>query len=209
MENNTFVIVGTQWGDEGKGKIIDVLSPKADYVVRFQGGNNAGHTVVVNDEKFILHLLPSGIINSAGKCIIGAGVVVDIQVLLQEIDELEKRGKKLDNLFIEISNHIVIPTFLDSITTHSVLSMLKKVDLNKVKAVVPNRTGRTKLEKEYYDFLNKKLGVQGIHLSFPIPQISLISKLIDKETLLWESKAKKLDYIKGIFINIWKEIDNE
>ncbi len=65
MKNNTFVIVGTQWGDEGKGKIIDVLSPKADYVVRFQGGNNAGHTVVVNDEKFILHLLPSGIINSA------------------------------------------------------------------------------------------------------------------------------------------------
>ena len=98
MENNTFVIVGTQWGDEGKGKIIDVLSPKADYVVRFQGGNNAGHTVVVNDEKFILHLLPSGIINSAGKCIIGAGVVVDIEVLLKEIDELEKRGKKLDNL---------------------------------------------------------------------------------------------------------------
>ena len=91
MKNNTFVIVGTQWGDEGKGKIIDVLSPKADYVVRFQGGNNAGHTVVVNDEKFILHLLPSGIINSAGKCIIGAGVVVDIEVLLEEIDELEKR----------------------------------------------------------------------------------------------------------------------
>ena len=66
MENNTFVIIGTQWGDEGKGKIIDVLSPKADYIVRFQGGNNAGHTVVVNDEKFILHLLPSGIINSQG-----------------------------------------------------------------------------------------------------------------------------------------------
>ena len=115
----------------------------------------------------------------------------------------------LDNLFIEISDHIVIPTFLDSITTHSVLSMLKKVDLNKVKAVVPNRTGRTKLEKEYYDFLNKKLGVQGIHLSFPIPEISLISKLIDKETLIWESKSQKLDYVKGIFINIWKEIDNE
>ena len=115
----------------------------------------------------------------------------------------------LDNLFIEIAEHIVIPTFLDSITTHSVLSMLKKVDLNKVKAIVPNRIGRTKLEKEYYDFLNKKLSIQGIHLSFPIPQLSLISKLIDNETLLWESKAQKLDYIKGIFISIWKEIDNE
>ena len=109
MKNNTFVIIGTQWGDEGKGKIIDVLSPKADYVVRFQGGNNAGHTVVVNDEKFILHLLPSGIINSAGKCIIGAGVVVDIEVLLKEIDELEKRGKKLDNLFIDERAHVIMP----------------------------------------------------------------------------------------------------
>lgn len=135
-----------------------------------------------------------------------------IKLLKDEYDYIVIDGSPvmgLDNLFIEISDHIVIPTFLDSITTHSVLSMLKKVDLNKVKAVVPNRTGRTKLEKEYYDFLNKKLGVQGIHLSFPIPEISLISKLIDKETLLWESKAKKLDYIKGIFINIWKEIDNE
>lgn len=135
-----------------------------------------------------------------------------IKLLKDEYDYIVIDGSPvmgLDNLFIEISDHIVIPTFLDSITTHSVLSMLKKVDLNKVKAVVPNRTGRTKLEKEYYDFLNKKLGVQGIHLSFPIPEISLISKLIDKETLLWESKSKKLDYIKGIFINIWKEIDNE
>ena len=109
MGSNTFVIVGTQWGDEGKGKIIDVLSPKADYVVRFQGGNNAGHTVVVNDEKFILHLLPSGIINSAGKCIIGAGVVIDIEVLLKEIEELEKRGRKLDNLFIDERAHIIMP----------------------------------------------------------------------------------------------------
>ena len=109
MRNNTFVIVGTQWGDEGKGKIIDVLSPKADYVVRFQGGNNAGHTVVVNDEKFILHLLPSGIINSAGKCIIGAGVVIDIEVLLEEIEELEKRGRKLDNLLIDERAHIIMP----------------------------------------------------------------------------------------------------
>lgn len=106
---NTYVIVGTQWGDEGKGKIIDVLAPKADYIVRFQGGNNAGHTVVVNDEKFILHLLPSGIINSEGKCIIGSGVVVDIEVLLKEIDELEKRGKNLDNLYIDERAHLIMP----------------------------------------------------------------------------------------------------
>ena len=110
---STYVIVGTQWGDEGKGKIIDVLSPKADYIVRYQGGNNAGHTVVVNDDKFILHLLPSGIINSKGKCVIGAGVVVDIDVLLEEIAVLEKRGMKLDNLFIDERAHIIMPYHIE------------------------------------------------------------------------------------------------
>ena len=161
----------------------------------------------LRENLFFLHLQGYKIKNSFDEAFKKA-----IKLLKEEFEYIVIDGSPvmgLDNLFIEISDHIVIPTFLDSITTHSVLSMLKKVDLNKVKAVVPNRTGRTKLEKEYYDFLNQKLGVQGIHLSFPIPQISLISKLIDKETLLWESKAKKLDYIKGIFINIWKEIDNE
>lgn len=110
---NTYVVVGTQWGDEGKGKIIDVLAPKADYIVRFQGGNNAGHTVVVNDEKFILQLLPSGIINSKGKCIIGPGVVIDIEVLLKEINELEKRGKNLDNLFIDERAHLIMPYHIE------------------------------------------------------------------------------------------------
>ena len=110
---NTYVIVGTQWGDEGKGKIIDVLAPKADYIVRFQGGNNAGHTVVVNDEKFILHLLPSGIINSDGKCIIGSGVVVDIEVLLKEIEELEKRGRNLDNLYIDERAPLIMPYHIE------------------------------------------------------------------------------------------------
>ena len=110
---NTYVVVGTQWGDEGKGKIIDVLAPKADYIVRFQGGNNAGHTVVVNDEKFILQLLPSGIINSKGKCIIGSGVVVDVEVLLKEIAELEKRGKNLDHLFIDERAHLIMPYHIE------------------------------------------------------------------------------------------------
>ena len=130
MKNNTFVVVGTQWGDEGKGKIIDVLSPKADYVVRFQGGNNAGHTVVVNDEKFILHLLPSGIINSAGKCIIGAGVVVDIEVLLDEIEKLEKRGMNLDKLLIDERAHIIIPYHIE-------------IDKAKEEAMGKNKIGTT------------------------------------------------------------------
>lgn len=161
----------------------------------------------LRENLFFLHLQGYKIKNSFDEAFKKA-----IKVLKEEFEYIVIDGSPvmgLDNLFIEISDHIVIPTFLDNITTHSVLSMLKKVDLNKVKAVVPNRTGRTKLEKEYYDLLNKKLGVQGIYLSFPIPQISLISKLVDKETLIWESKSQKLDYVKGIFINIWKEIDNE
>ena len=71
------VVVGTQWGDEGKGKVVDLLSESADYIVRFQGGNNAGHTLVVEDKKFILHLIPSGILHSDKTCCIGNGVVVD------------------------------------------------------------------------------------------------------------------------------------
>ena len=82
------VVVGTQWGDEGKGKVVDLLSESADYIVRFQGGNNAGHTLVVEDEKFILHLIPSGILHQNKTCCIGNGVVVDPGVLLEEIEGL-------------------------------------------------------------------------------------------------------------------------
>jgi adenylosuccinate synthase len=85
------VIVGTQWGDEGKGKIVDLLSEFADFVVRFQGGNNAGHTIVVNGEQFISHLVPSGILQKK-TCLIGNGMVVDPAVLVNELDNLESKG---------------------------------------------------------------------------------------------------------------------
>ena len=81
----TLVVVGTQWGDEGKGKITDMLSKQADVVARYQGGNNAGHTVVVDDKTYKLHLIPSGILYSDKKCVIGNGVVIDPEVLLEEI----------------------------------------------------------------------------------------------------------------------------
>lgn len=86
------VLMGAQWGDEGKGKIIDVLTQDVDVVVRFQGGNNAGHTVKIGDEKYVLHLIPSGILHDGKMCVIGNGVVVDPVALLSEIDELEERG---------------------------------------------------------------------------------------------------------------------
>ncbi|MCF0115928.1 MAG: adenylosuccinate synthetase, partial [Erysipelotrichaceae bacterium] len=104
-----YVVVGSQWGDEGKGKIVDVLGTKVDMVVRFQGGNNAGHTVVVDGQKTILHLLPSGILNENALCIIGPGVVIDPFVLLEEIEVLEKRGLSTDHLKISDRAHLIMP----------------------------------------------------------------------------------------------------
>lgn len=104
------VIVGTQWGDEGKGKIVDLLAEHADFVVRFQGGNNAGHTMVVNGEQFISHLVPSGILQ--GKtCFIGNGVVVDPEVLLNEIETLKNKGISIspENLMISERAHVIMP----------------------------------------------------------------------------------------------------
>src|SRR4030042_719166 len=91
------VVVGAQWGDEGKGKIVDLLTQDADVVVRFQGGNNAGHTLVVGGEKTVLHLIPAGILHPGKACVIGNGVVVDPEVLAEEISELKARGSLQDD----------------------------------------------------------------------------------------------------------------
>ena len=104
------VLFGAQWGDEGKGKIIDVLTLDADWVVRYQGGNNAGHTVEIGNEKYVLHLTPSGILRDSCKCVIGNGLVVDIVGLKEELQELENRGISLeDRFFISDRAHIVFP----------------------------------------------------------------------------------------------------
>ena len=103
------VIVGTQWGDEGKGKIIDIMAAKADLVVRSSGGNNAGHTVVHDNNVYKLHLLPSGILYPETLCLIGSGVVVDPKVLLEEITEMKKRGITCDNLRIDARADIIMP----------------------------------------------------------------------------------------------------
>jgi adenylosuccinate synthase len=107
---STVVIVGAQWGDEGKGKIVDVLTQKADIVARYQGGNNAGHTVVIDSEKYVLHLIPSGILHKGTKCFIGNGVVIDPPALLEEIDKLRSRHIDIDNnLYISQNAHIIMP----------------------------------------------------------------------------------------------------
>lgn len=103
------IVVGTQWGDEGKGKIIDIIASRADVVVRSQGGNNAGHTVVNDGQTYKLHLIPSGILYKNTLCIIGAGVVLDPKDLLSEIDNLSPRGVSFDNLKIDPRAHVVMP----------------------------------------------------------------------------------------------------
>jgi adenylosuccinate synthase len=103
------VVIGAQWGDEGKGKITDLLSRSADIVVRYQGGVNAGHTVVVNDQTFKLHLIPSGILYPNTECIIGSGTVIDPKVLIQELDTLDTLGISTENLFISSAAHITMP----------------------------------------------------------------------------------------------------
>jgi len=105
------VIIGTQWGDEGKGKVVDLLTDKADCVVRFQGGNNAGHTLVVNNQKFIFHLIPSGILHPGKTCLIGNGVVIDPGVLIQEMDRLHEHGLAVtpENFIVSRYAHVIMP----------------------------------------------------------------------------------------------------
>jgi len=103
------IVIGAQWGDEGKGKITDLLSRSADVVVRYQGGVNAGHTVVVRDQTFKLHLIPSGILYPDTECVIGSGTVIDPQVLLEEIDQLEALGVSTRKLFISETAHVTMP----------------------------------------------------------------------------------------------------
>jgi len=107
----SIVIVGAQWGDEGKGKIVDLLTQYADVVVRFQGGDNAGHTVYLNKDKFVFHLIPSGILYGDKKCIIGSGVVIDPGTLIEEITGLKKRGYVKDDSQLMISEeaHVILP----------------------------------------------------------------------------------------------------
>ena len=112
------VLVGAQWGDEGKGKATDLLGDRVDYVVRYQGGNNAGHTVVIGDDSYALHLLPSGVLSPAVTPVIGNGVVIDPEFLFSEIEGLERRGVSCDRLLISANAHLIMPHHraLDKVT---------------------------------------------------------------------------------------------
>ena len=160
---STLVVVGSQWGDEGKGKITDLLSQEADIIVRYQGGCNAGHTVVKWDEQYIFHLIPSGILHEGVKCLIGNGVVVDPQSLLQEIESLKKKNIEIDgNLLIDFKAHVVLPY-------HKTLDEIKEIQRGK------DKIGTTKrgIGPAYVD----KIARTGIRMIDLIDEKSLSKKL--------------------------------
>src|ERR671916_1349023 len=110
QNTRTLVVVGAQWGDEGKGKLVDVLAERADWVVRYQGGANAGHTVAIGDRSFVLHQIPSGILHPGVRCAIGNGVVLDPDTLFHEIDELVEDGIDVEGrLYVSERAHLVLP----------------------------------------------------------------------------------------------------
>jgi adenylosuccinate synthase len=126
IEMSVSVLVGSQWGDEGKGKIVDILSKKYDIVARYQGGANAGHTVNIDNEQYILHLIPSGILRENVICVIGNGVVIDPKALLEEIQLLENHGIKISGrLFISHNAHLIMPY-------HKLLDQISESGINKI-----------------------------------------------------------------------------
>jgi adenylosuccinate synthase len=125
------ILVGAQWGDEGKGKIIDVLTEAMEIVVRTQGGNNAGHTVFIGNKKYVLHLIPSGILRPGITCVIGNGVVVDPVSLVEEIKELERQGVRVKNLCVSESCHLVLPYHRELDSQREILKGKNKIGTTK------------------------------------------------------------------------------
>jgi len=158
------ILVGAQWGDEGKGKIIDVLTEKADLVVRYAGGNNAGHTVFIGKKKYVLHLVPSGILRPGKLCVIGNGVVVDPVSLVEEIRGLRKLGVKVgDNLVVSETAHLVFPYHRELDAQREVLKGKNKIGTTK-RGIGPAygdkaaRVGLRMIDLVHPERLEQKLG---------------------------------------------------
>lgn len=190
----TLVVVGTQWGDEGKGKVVHLLSEKADYIVRYQGGNNAGHTVVFDGKQFILHLIPSGILEPGKKCIIGNGLVIDPEALVEEIKFLATKGIKVKGrLFISDAAHVILPY-------HRYLDMLRETQKGKRKI----GTTRKGIGPAYAD----KVARTGIRMSDFLSE-SIFKSLLDinlkeKDSLL--RKIVNVDSVRKEILSRYKPL---
>lgn len=178
------VLIGAQWGDEGKGKIIDVLTRDVDWIVRYQGGNNAGHTVEVGEEKYVLHLVPSGVLREGKRCVIGNGVVVDPFALVQELHGLEARGCSLtDRFFVSDRAHLVFPY-------HRVLDEAREA---KTKGCKDN-IGTTKrgIGPSYGDKA-ARIGLRVGDLVDPVFPELLAAAVVEKNTVLSALGARPID----------------
>ena len=172
---SNIVVVGTQWGDEGKGKVVDLLTAKLDLVVRFQGGNNAGHTLVVDGKQFIFHIIPSGILYEDKKCLIGNGLVVDPEVLLEEIESLKRNGILIspERLSLSEKAHIIMPY-------HKAMDLAKEAAKGKAKL---GTTGRG-IGPCYEDKISRT-GVRAVDLTEPeILEEKIRENLKEKNFLL-------------------------
>jgi adenylosuccinate synthase len=198
------VLVGSQWGDEGKGKIVDILSENYEIVTRYQGGANAGHTVEIGNNKYILHLIPSGILREGVACVIGNGVVIDPNALLDEIALLEKNNIKVDGrLFISHNAHLIMPY-------HKLLDLIQESGENKI-GTTGRGIGPCYIDKyarkgiKIVDLLNKKALEEKIRKNLE-EKNNLLKKVYEKEELNVEEIIhqylefdKKIDkYIKDI-----------
>ncbi|VAX20223.1 Adenylosuccinate synthetase [hydrothermal vent metagenome] len=170
------IVVGVQWGDEGKGKIVDMLTDKVDIVARYQGGANAGHTVVVGSEEYILHLIPSGALHEGKKCMIGNGVVIDPSALISEIDELESRGHNMDGaLFISSRAHLIMPYH----------KMLDKASESRSKGVKIGTTGRG-IGPAYSDKASR-LGLRVGDFLNPDDFMRKLNRALEQKNILFET----------------------
>ena len=180
------VIVGAQWGDEGKGKVVDIYTENANAVVRYQGGNNAGHTLVVGNEKTVLHLIPSGILHKGKRCIIGNGVVLDPKVFIEEIEGLKKKGYMTDDsqLVIDRNVHIIMPYH-------------KKIDIARENKPGERRIGTTGrgIGPTYED----KVARRGIRLSDLVNQpvfTQKVKELLPEKNFILENLLKDTPVIE-------------
>jgi adenylosuccinate synthase len=183
---STLVVVGIQWGDEGKGKVVDLLAREADIIARFQGGNNAGHTLVVGGKKTIVRLIPSGVLHDGKVCVIGNGVVVDPQVLVEELDTLQQQGCLSDPALLKISE-----------TAHLIMPYHKAIDLARERLRGEGRIGTTGrgIGPTYEDKM-ARVGIRFVDLlDEPVFEEKLSHNLQEKNIYLGAIlKEQALDY---------------
>src|SRR6266513_3675332 len=167
------VVVGAQWGDEGKGKITDLLAERADAVVRFQGGNNAGHTIVRDGEQWKLHLIPSGILYPGKRCVIGNGVVIDPKVLIDELDALRARRVDVGGLRISANAHLIMPyhLLLDSAGEAKLGSLQIGTTRRGIGPCYADKAGRLGIRMQ--DLLDEKILKQKINAAMEPKRLSL------------------------------------